>query len=224
MSDVKLFSARACPYAHRTRLVLAEKQIQFELIEIDLQNKPNWFDSKISAYGKVPALQHGDVHLWESSVVNEYLEEVFPTPALLPREPAARALARIWLDYANTRFTAAFGTSLRAQDATVQSNAQRELSSVLAFIEHEGLGKLSGAGPFFLGHTPSLLDFSFYPWFERWPALAHYRGIEVPTSHQRTSRWLAALRELPSVVSHHNDAAYYIERYARHVAPAQAVA
>jgi glutathione S-transferase len=224
VSDIKLFSARACPYAHRTRLVLAEKHVEFELIEIDLQNKPSWFNSTISAYGKVPALQHGEVHLWESAVVNEYLEEVFPNPALLPVAPAARAVARIWIDYANTRFTSAFGTSLRAQDPTVQSNAQRELSYVLAFIEHEGLGKLSGDGPFFLGPTPSLVDFAFYPWFERWPALAHYRGIDLPAAHQRTQRWLGALRELASVRSHQNNAAYYIERYARHAAPAQAVA
>ncbi|MDB4988922.1 MAG: Glutathione S-transferase-like protein [Myxococcaceae bacterium] len=224
MSNVKLFSARACPYAHRTRLVLAEKQVPFELVEIDLQNKPSWFDSTISAYGKVPALQHGSVHLWESAVVNEYLNEVFPTPALLPLEPAARAVARIWIDYANTRFTSAFGTLLRAQEGSLQSSAARELRAVLTFLEEEGLAKLSGTGPFFLGSTPSLVDFAFYPWFERWPALAHYRGLALPTAHRRTAHWLSALAELPSVAAHHNAADYYIERYARHAAPTHAVA
>ena len=57
MSTLKLWSARACPFAHRTRLVLAEKQLNFELIEIDLQHKPAWL-SEISVYGKVPALEH----------------------------------------------------------------------------------------------------------------------------------------------------------------------
>jgi hypothetical protein len=54
VSNIRLFSARACPFAHRTRLVLAHKRVAFELVEIDLQNKPAWFDSRVSGYGKVP--------------------------------------------------------------------------------------------------------------------------------------------------------------------------
>jgi glutathione S-transferase len=108
MAGLTLFSARACPFAHRTRLVLGEKQLDFELVEIDLQNKPAWFNT-VSVYGKVPALEHDGQRIVESAIVNEYLDEVFPTPALLPRAPAARALARIWIDYANTRFVPALG-------------------------------------------------------------------------------------------------------------------
>ena len=58
MSQIKLFSARACPFAHRTRLVLTHKQLPFELVEIDLKNKPAWFDATVSGYGKVPAVEH----------------------------------------------------------------------------------------------------------------------------------------------------------------------
>ena len=56
MAELTLYSARACPFAHRTRLVLAEKRLDFELVEIDLRQKPAWF-STISNYGKVPALK-----------------------------------------------------------------------------------------------------------------------------------------------------------------------
>jgi glutathione S-transferase len=219
VAKVTLFSARACPYAHRTRLVLAEKKVPFELEEIDLQNKPAWFDTRVSAYGKVPALEHEGAHIWESAVINEYLEEVFPTPALLPAEPGRRAVARIWIDYANTRFTSAFGALLRAQDESAAPRAADELSKVLAFIEHEGLAKLSSDGPFFLGRAPSLVDFAFYPWFERWPALEHYRGLGLPKELERLARWRTSVAALPSVRSHENTAQYYIERYARHAAP-----
>ena len=58
----------------------------------------------MSPYGKVPVLRHGDTAIWESAVINEYLGEVFPEPQLLPRTPAERAQARIWIDYANVRF------------------------------------------------------------------------------------------------------------------------
>ncbi|BCL36245.1 hypothetical protein NSMS1_26920 [Nostoc sp. MS1] len=72
MADIKIYSAVTCPYAHRTRLVLQEKGIDFELTEIDLQNKPANF-TDISPYGKVPALVHGDKRVWESAIINEYL-------------------------------------------------------------------------------------------------------------------------------------------------------
>jgi glutathione S-transferase len=220
MSQVKLFSARVCPYAHRTRLVLAEKNIPFELIEIDLQDKPAWFDAKLSGYGKVPALEHAGQHLWESAIVNEYLEEVFPEPRLLPAAPAQRAAARIWIDYANTRFAPAFGRALRATTDAEASAALRELSETLEHIE-QGIARLSGAGPFFLGETPSLVDFAFYPWFERWGALQHYRGLAVPPELRRLTDWIAQLRERPSVRRHENLTEYYVQRYARVVAPAR---
>ncbi len=66
MAELTLFSARACPFAHRTRLVLAEKRLDFELVEIDLQQKPAWF-STVSNYGKVPALQHKQHRIVESA-------------------------------------------------------------------------------------------------------------------------------------------------------------
>ena len=78
---IELFSARVCPYAHRTRLVLHEKSVDFTLA--------------ISAYGKVPALVQGDVEIYESAIINEYLEEKYPQPRLLPADPHRRALARI---------------------------------------------------------------------------------------------------------------------------------
>jgi glutathione S-transferase len=219
MSQIKLFSARACPYAHRTRLVLAEKNIPFELIEIDLQYKPAWFDAKLSGYGKVPALEHDGQHIWESAIVNEYLDEVFPEPRLLPAVPAQRAAARIWIDYANTRFAPAFGRLLRATNSADASTAQHELSETLQHIE-QGIARLSSAGPFFLGEAPSLVDFAFYPWFERWGALQHYRGLAVSPELQRLTAWIAQLRERPSVRRHENLTEYYIQRYARVVAPA----
>ncbi|HKU38598.1 MAG TPA: glutathione S-transferase family protein [Polyangiales bacterium] len=222
MPEIKLFSARACPYAHRTRLVLSHKQLPFELVEIDLQNKPAWFDSKVSGYGKVPALQHGDVYLWESAIVNEYLDEVFPEPALLPREPVARARARIWVDYANTRFATSFGALLRASVQADLDKHRKELTGVLDYIEHAGLAQLSGDGPFFLGREPSLVDYAFYPWIERWPGLEHHRKLALPPEHTRLARWHAAVRELPAVREHENPASFYIERYARIAAPTKA--
>ena len=86
---LQLYTFKLCPFAHRVRLALAEKSVAAELIEIDLKNKPASF-AQISPYGKVPLLLHGRIKLWESTVINEYLEEVFPDPPLMP-ELAARS-------------------------------------------------------------------------------------------------------------------------------------
>ncbi|HEY9905093.1 MAG TPA: glutathione S-transferase family protein, partial [Candidatus Sericytochromatia bacterium] len=83
MAEIEIYSATVCPFAHRSRLVLLEKEIDFELIEIDLQNKPEGF-TEISPYGKVPVIKHGDERVWESAIINEYLDEVFPEPPLMP--------------------------------------------------------------------------------------------------------------------------------------------
>ena len=220
MSQIKLYSARSCPFAHRTRLVLSHKKLQFELVEVDLQNKPAWFDAKLSGYGKVPALEHNGQHLWESAVVNEYLDEVFPEPRLLPADPVERARARIWIDYANTRFVGAFGKLLRLPADGDEAAARRELSDALSFIEKG----LSAEGPYFLGAAPSLVDFAFYPWFERWPALEQLRSFALPSELKRVTRWVAAVRELPTVREHENTPDYYVQRYKSAIAPRKAVA
>jgi glutathione S-transferase len=219
MGLVKLYSARACPFAHRTRLVLSEKAVPFEVVEIDLKNKPAWFSQSVSGYGKVPAIEHDGNHIWESAVVNEYLDEVFPRPALLPAQPGKRALARVWIDYANTRFAPTFGKLLRAPNAAAQSTEQRELLEILRQIEQAALAQLSAAGPFFFGPAPSLVDFAFYPWFERWAALEHYRALALPAELARLRRWRDAVRELPSVRAHENPTDYYVARYASVASP-----
>jgi glutathione S-transferase len=214
VTTVRLYSAQACPYAHRTRLVLAEKEIPFDLTEVDLQNKPQGFTA-VSAYGKVPALEHAGHRLYESAIVNEYLDEVFPTPPLLPSEAGPRALARIWTDYANTRFVQAFSGLLRAESSAAEDAGRAALDGVLDVIEREALGKLSHGGPFWFGSSITLVDFAFYPWFERLPALRHYRGYSLPKQLVRLEAWREAVSRRASVKAQESSTEYYVERYAR---------
>ncbi len=104
MAEIFIYSAARCPFAQRTRLMLLEKGLNFQLIEIDLRNMPDWF-REISPYGKVPVLRHGEDLVWESAIINEYLEETYPEPSLFPNTPGLRAYARFWIDFANTKFT-----------------------------------------------------------------------------------------------------------------------
>ena len=94
---IVLYDAARCPYCARVRIVLAEKGIPYEPVEVDLSNRPAWIYEK-NPTGKVPVLEEDTFVLPESAVIMEYLEERFPEPALLPADPAARALERLWVD------------------------------------------------------------------------------------------------------------------------------
>jgi glutathione S-transferase len=214
MSILKLYYAKASTFAQRTRVVLLEKQIDFTPIEIDLQQKPAEF-LKVSRYGKVPAIQHGDHAIYESAIINEYLDEVFPEPPLLPHDPATKATARIWIDYANTRLVPAFNKFLRGKDTQEQEQGREEFLETLLYIEQEGLTNQSDNGSYWLGEQFSLVDISLYPWFERLPVLAHFRQFELPAETPRLQQWWQAVRERESVRAVANSSDFYIERFSK---------
>jgi len=100
---LRLFSTTYCPYAWCTRIVLHEKGIPFEVYEVDLKAKQDDF-SRVSPTGKVPVLVDGETRVWESMVINEYLEEKYDGPRLLGDTPEERAQVRaLILDLNGTR-------------------------------------------------------------------------------------------------------------------------
>ena len=101
--NIKLYSAKGCPFARRTRVVLHEKGIDFEASEVDFRNKSDEF-LEASPTGKVPVVVVDGDSLYESNVVNQYLDEVHEEPRLMPGDPKARAYARIWMARADDDF------------------------------------------------------------------------------------------------------------------------
>lgn len=198
MADVEIISSATCPFAQRTRMALIEKGIDFDLTAIDLNDKPDWF-LEISPYGKVPVLRHGGAVVFESAVINEYLEEVFPERPLLPRDPVRRAHARIWIDFANVRFTPHVYKLMLAQEADAQAFQAERLTNALLMMEHEGLGKL-GDGSYWLGDDISLVDLTFLPHMQRLGVLAHYRDFQIPEECVLLKAWLQLMCQRPSVM------------------------
>ena len=119
MPKLELVTAEVCPFAQRSHMTLLEKNLEFQLREVDLENKPSWFET-ISPYSKVPVLCHGNIQVYESTIINEYLEESFPERRLLPDDPSKRANARIWIDFDNTKFVPVFYKLLLAQESSLQ--------------------------------------------------------------------------------------------------------
>lgn len=208
---IELFSARVCPYAHRTRLTLLEKGLDCALTEIDFKNKPQRF-LEVSRYGKVPALIHEGNEIYESAIINEYLEEVFPEPRLMPEDPGLRAFVRIWIDYFDDHYLDDHYAAIKNQDPSKQaefnSNAARHFREI-----DEAMGHCGREGPYWLGTEVCLADLAYYPFFERLPAWTHYRGLAVPEDCKRLTAWMTAMAGRPSVRAIANTPDYYIERY-----------
>lgn len=212
---MELFTARVCPYAHRTRLALLEKGLDFEHIEIDFANKPPRF-LEASPYGKVPALVDDGATLYESLIINEYLEERYGGARLMPADPTLRAKSRIWIHYFDEYFNKDYHALLRAADPLEQENALETVRERMRFVESAAFDALSGDGPYWLGAEVSLVDLAWWPFFERLPAYTHYRGLRITPETPKLARWAAAMAERPAVRRIANDPSYYIERYARY--------
>jgi len=92
---VKLYDAARCPFCARVRIALAEKGLDYETVEIDLRNRPDWI-YELNPTGKVPVVDDGFAPP-ESAVIMEYLDDRYPEQPLLPDDPKSRAVARKWV-------------------------------------------------------------------------------------------------------------------------------
>jgi glutathione S-transferase len=180
-----------CPFAQRSRMVLAHKGIDYDLVEVDIFNKPSWF-SQLNPREKVPVLKEGDFVLYESSLLMEYLEEAYPQHSLMPQSAKDRATARLLISLSNNEFIEAFyGYMNKPTDEN-----RKEFEDVLQDIDRE-LGKRGG--PFFMGQDVSLADFAFVPFYERITVLEDIRGYKMDLDKlSNTKRWLDEMGRLPA--------------------------
>jgi glutathione S-transferase len=215
MSKVELITAEVCPYAQRTHMALIEKGIDFERREVDLSNKPDWFN-EVSPYSKVPVVKIGDQVVYESAIINEFIDETYPEPALMPSDPYLRAKARIWIDYCNTVWVEDSYALLYAKEPAKQAELKEKLLADFNKMEFDGMRDLSD-GPYWLGEQVSLVDLTYYPFFERFSAIGKLRGLEIPETCSRIRAWYDLMAARPSAKATAHDDAYYMSRYAKWV-------
>lgn len=214
MARLELFSFAACPYAQRTRMVLIEKSLGFELTEIDLYDRPAWF-AEVSPYGRVPVLRHEGRAVYESGIINQYLDEAFPEPPLMPADAWQRAQVRIWMDYCETRLLPATHRLMSERERADRLVENRgRFTEVLRFMEHEGLRRL-GDGPFWMGAAPTLVDFQFLPFFERFAVYEQLAGAEWPADCTRLRGWFDALAARRSYLETRHTLDYHLEQQRR---------
>src|SRR5688572_9206410 len=167
---IKLYDFKSSPNCQRVRVVLAEKDLPYETVPVDLrahaQKTPEFL--KLNPNGKVPVITDGDTVLYESCIINEYLDERYPTPPLMPQDPAKKAKARILIDYGLNHLEGPY-QKLRMemmkhqneQNKDVIAAAQAELRKLLHRLDNEIGDQSYLAGDF------SLVDAALIPRFIR---------------------------------------------------------
>jgi glutathione S-transferase len=212
--ELKLYSFKLCPFAHRVRLTLAEKRLDAELVEINLKDKPADFLS-ISPSGRVPVLVHDAKRIWESAVIMEYLEEAFPEPPLMPIDASQRADVRQWVEFANTRLFESTHRLIFEQDPDRRRTHVQQLDAAVRQLEKEGIGR---RGRYLLGDRFTLADIALYPWFEQLATLEQFSGFRRPAGCEGIRAWMAAVAARPAVQQCAKSDDWYADNYRRYLA------
>ena len=182
-----LYSEPDCPQSHRTRIVLAEKDIVVEIIDIDPANKPEDLLS-INPYDVTPTLIDRELMLYDSRVIMEYLDERFPHPPLLPVDPVSRARCRLALyriehDWYSLIEDIEEGVSGKVEQA--RKYLRESIASIAPIVDRM---------PFFLHDEFTIVDCSIVPILWRLPVY----GIELPSQAKSVLRYADRMFERPA--------------------------
>ncbi len=143
---------------------------------------------ELNPYGKVPVLVDDDVVVYESAIINEYLEEKYPQIPLMPKNPGLRSRARIWIDFCNSRLQAAGSDVAHGNDP---EKAKEKLREHLKTLDREMVGRTYIAGDY------SLADITYIPFFTR----QQRYGVAIDESFPNVKKWMERLVIRPAVRS-----------------------
>lgn len=194
-TKLTLISHLLCPYVQRAIIVLEEKQIGYERVDIDLANKPDWF-LKVSPLGKTPVLLVDGQAIFESTVICEYLEET-TAGTLHPQDPIVRAQHRGWMEFASATLNAIGALYGAPSEQTLAANIA-DLRAKFAQVE-TALSAVNRNGPYFAGEAFSLVDAAFAPAFRYFEVLDTMEDLRVFADVPKVRAWRNALQERPSV-------------------------
>lgn len=188
----QLISFKICPYVQRTVIALREKDVDYDVTYIDLAARPAWFKA-ISPLGKVPVLRVGDAVIFESAVINEYLDEVY-APHLHPSDPLQRAHNRAWIEFASVLIQNQYLLCIAETPARF-ATLRGLIDTALEYLERQ-----LGPGPYFNGADFSLVDASLAPVFMRFEIMQRYVDWDLYATRPRLAAYRGVLLARPSVV------------------------
>ncbi len=182
-----MYSGTQCPFSHRARIVLAEKHITAEVVDVDDHSLPEDV-MDLNPYNSLPTLVDRDLVLYNSRIIMEYLDERYPHPPLLPVDPVNRAQSRMFL-YRIERDWYSLLDALTGQDQAEAENARKILRDGLISV-----APIFDQKPFFMSDEFSLVDCSLAPLLWRLPLY----GIEMPAQAKPLMRYAERLFERDS--------------------------
>ncbi|WP_085581609.1 glutathione S-transferase family protein [Thalassospira mesophila] len=188
----ELISFDLCPFVQRSVITLLEKNVEFDLTYIDLANKPDWF-LEISPLGKVPVLREKGQVLFESAVINEYLDEVNP-PSLHPADPFKKAQNRAWVEVGGNQLMHSF-RMMMAETREDYETHRDALIKGFRMVENQV------GGTFFNGEHFSLVDTAWAPVFTRLLIIEEVLGEDYLPSYPKIRAWANALVARDSVIN-----------------------
>jgi len=197
MAELTLIRTRSCPYVQRAIIALSEKQARYDVVFVDLADKPDWF-RRISPLGKVPLLKvarpdEPDAAIFESSVIVEFIEEFLPGHNLHPGDPVARAEARSWMEFGSQLLPEVYAVWMARTEADYAA-AREKVSGKLAYIEDA-----IGEGPYFDGDRFGCVDVTFAPLFGKVDAFESLMPIRLLDDFPKLAAWSRAVALRPSV-------------------------
>jgi glutathione S-transferase len=194
---MKLYMLRGCPFAHRAAIALGEKKLPFDAVLFDAEKRPPELEA-LGPHAKSPTLFDGDLKIWDSAVITEYLEDRYPEWPLLPSDAAARAEVRML----NQRVAAELAPKLGAivQEVVRKPAPERDQAKIdaarRAFLDALAPWDAHLDGRTFLvGDAFTLADVTLYTLF---PAVKHLAEIEIPTERGHLRAWLDRVAARPS--------------------------
>lgn len=186
-SGMTLFSDPHCAQSHRTRIVLAEKDITVDVMHIDPNNKPEDL-LDVNPYNSVPTLIDRELVLYDARVIMEYLDERFPHPPLMPVDPVSRSKSRLALFHIEKDWYVPLN-NIKSTDSAVSEAAKKSLQeSILSTVE------VFSAKPYFLSDEFSLVDCSIAPILWRLP----YLGIKLGATAKPIMQYAERVFDRPS--------------------------
>jgi RNA polymerase-associated protein len=189
-SVMTLFSKANCTYSHRVRMVLAEKGISVDIVDIDPDNPPEDL-RELNPYGGIPTLVDRDLVLYDANVIMEYLDERFPHPPLMPVDPVSRARSRLMLHRIDRDWCGLVEELGRGEGKALAKPRKTLRDSLIAANE------VFAAKPYFLSDEFSLVDCAVAPILWRLPSL----GIKLPAQAAAVSAYAERVFERESFLA-----------------------
>lgn len=188
---LRLVSFKLCPFVQRSVITLKHKQIPYEITYIDLKDPPEWFNH-VSPFGKVPVLCVDDTPLFESAVINEYLNDI-SGGGLLPDDTLQKAFCRGLIELSSESMMSLIGL-FRAKDV---ENYQKKLQTLQRYLPH--METALGNGPYYLGEQFSLVDVAWAPFFMRYELIEQLVTLKLIAPGSKLDRWSRVLLDLEEV-------------------------